>query len=303
MTDILIIGGGIAGLTAALYALRSGKSVTVIEKETFGGQITSSPRVDNYPGLPGVSGNELADALLAQVMDLGGGIEMEEIKSLEKTDGGFAVDTGRKTFEGRAVILATGARHRPLGLPGEEKLVGRGVSYCALCDGAFHKGEDVAVVGGGNSAAQAAAFLADLCRSVTVIQEFDHFTCDQRDYAAMAAKSNVREMLAAKVTALAGEDRLGGVTVADQATGAEKQLPVTGLFITIGRLPDTEPFRGLIACDDQGFFMTDEGCATGVPGVWAAGDCRRKAVRQLTTAAADGTIAAVGACRYLDAKE
>ena len=303
MIDILIIRGGIAGLTAALYALRAGKSVTVIEKETFGGQITSSPRVDNYPGLPGVSGNELADALLAQVMDLGGGIEMEEIKSLEKTDGGFAVDTGRKTFEGRAVILATGARHRPLGLPGEEKLVGRGVSYCALCDGAFHKGEDVAVVGGGNSAAQAAAFLADLCRSVTVIQEFDHFTCDQRDYAAMAAKSNVREMLAAKVTALAGEDRLGGVTVADQATGAEKQLPVTGLFITIGRLPDTEPFRGLIACDDQGFFMTDEGCATGVPGVWAAGDCRRKAVRQLTTAAADGTIAAVGACRYLDAKE
>ena len=303
MIDILIIGGGIAGLTAALYALRAGKSVTVIEKETFGGQITSSPRVDNYPGLPGVSGNELADALLSQVMDLGGGIEMEEIRSLEKTGTGFIVDTGRKTFEGRAVILATGARHRPLGLPGEEKLVGRGVSYCALCDGAFHKGEDVAVVGGGNSAAQAAAFLADLCRSVTVIQEFDHFTCDQRDYAAMAAKSNVREMLAAKVTALAGEDRLGGVTVADQATGAEKQLPVTGLFITIGRLPDTEPFRGLIACDDQGFFMTDEGCATGVPGVWAAGDCRRKAVRQLTTAAADGTIAAVGACRYLDAKE
>ena len=303
MTDILIIGGGIAGLTAALYALRAGKSVTVIEKETFGGQITSSPRVDNYPGLPGVSGNELADALLSQVMDLGGGIEMEEIRSLEKTGTGFIVDTGRKTFEGRAVILATGARHRPLGLPGEEKLVGRGVSYCALCDGAFHKGEDVAVVGGGNSAAQAAAFLADLCRSVTVIQEFDHFTCDQRDYAAMAAKSNVREMLAAKVTALAGEDRLGGVTVADQATGAEKRLPVTGLFITIGRLPDTEPFRGLIACDDQGFFITDEGCATGVPGVWAAGDCRRKAVRQLTTAAADGTIAAVGACRYLDAKE
>ena len=303
MTDILIIGGGIAGLTAALYALRAGKSVTVLEKETFGGQITSSPRVDNYPGLPGVSGNELADALLSQVMDLGGGIEMEEIRSLEKTGTGFIVDTGRKTFEGRAVILATGARHRPLGLPGEEKLVGRGVSYCALCDGAFHKGEDVAVVGGGNSAAQAAAFLADLCRSVTVIQEFDHFTCDQRDYAAMAAKGNVREMLAAKVTALAGEDRLGGVTVADQATGAEKRLPVTGLFITIGRLPDTEPFRGLIACDDQGFFITDEGCATGVPGVWAAGDCRRKAVRQLTTAAADGTIAAVGACRYLDAKE
>ena len=188
MSDILIIGGGIAGLTAAIYCLRAGKSVTVIEKETFGGQITSSPRVDNYPGLPGVSGNALADAMLGQVMDLGGEIEMEEIASLRKTNNGFSVDTGKKTYEGRAVILATGARHRPLGLDREEALTGRGISYCALCDGAFHQGEDVAVVGGGNSAVQAAAFLADICKSVTVIQEFDHFTCDQRDYEAMAVQ-------------------------------------------------------------------------------------------------------------------
>ena len=300
MTDILIIGGGVAGLTAALYALRAGKSVTVIEKETFGGQITSSPRVDNYPGLPAVSGNALADALLGQVMDLGGGIEMEEIAALRRTEGGFAADTGKKVFEGRAVILATGARHRPLGLAREEALVGRGVSYCALCDGAFHRDEDVAVVGGGNSAAQAAAFLADICKSVTVIQEFDHFTCDRRDYAAMAAKPNVRELLSAKVTALRGEDRLGGIEVADQITGGKRELPVTGLFVTIGRIPDTEAFRDLAACDETGFFITDDACATGVPGVWAAGDCRQKAVRQLTTAAADGTIAAINACRYLE---
>lgn len=300
MTDILIIGGGIAGLTAALYSLRAGKSVLVIEKATFGGQITSSPRVDNYPGLPAISGNELADALLSQVLDLGGEIEMEEIAALRKTEAGFAVDTGKKTYEGKAVILATGARHRPLGLPREEALTGRGVSYCALCDGAFHKDEDVAVVGGGNSAVQAAVVLADICKSVTVIQEFDHFTCDQRDYEAMAARDNIRPLLSAKVSALQGEDRLSGLEVTDQTTGESRTLPVTGLFVTIGRIPDTEPFRDLITCDARGFFLTDESCATNVPGIWAAGDCRQKAVRQLTTAAADGTIAAVNACRYVD---
>ena len=300
MTDILIIGGGIAGLTAALYSLRAGKSVLVIEKATFGGQITSSPRVDNYPGLPAVSGNELADAILNQVLELGGEVEMEEIAALRKTENGFAVDTGKKTFEGKAVILATGARHRPLGLPREEELVGRGVSYCALCDGAFHKDEDVAVVGGGNSAVQAAVVLSDICKSVTVIQEFDHFTCDKREYEAMHAQKNIREMLSAKVTAFEGEDRLRGIEVTDQVTGEKRALPVTGLFITIGRIPDTEPFRSLVDCDENGFFITDDGCAASVPGVWAAGDCRQKAVRQLTTAAADGTIAAINACRYVD---
>ena len=300
MTDILIIGGGIAGLTAAIYALRAGKTVTVIEKETFGGQITSSPRVDNYPGLPAVSGNELADAMLSQAMDLGAEIEMEAITGLEKTENGFKVTTGRKIYEGRAVILATGARHRPLGLVREEELVGRGISYCALCDGAFHQGENVAVVGGGNSAAQAAAFLADVCGSVTVIQEFDHFTCDRRDYEAMTAKANVRLMPSAKITAFRGENKLSGLTVQDQETGETRNLDVTGLFISIGRIPDTEPFADMVPVDDRGFFVTGEDCATQVPGIWAAGDCRQKAVRQLTTAAADGTIAAINACRYLD---
>lgn len=300
MTDILIIGGGMAGLTAALYTLRAGKTVTVIEKENFGGQITSSPRVDNYPGLPAVSGNALADALLNQVMELGAEIEMEDVSGLEKLENGFAVAAGHKRYEGRAVILATGARHRPLGLPREEALVGRGVSYCALCDGAFHKGEDVAVVGGGNSAAQAAVFLSDICRSVTVIQEFDHFTCDRQDYAAMASRPNVKPLLSAKVSALRGEDRLGGLEVTDQVTHTPREVPVTGLFVTIGRIPDTEAFAGAVERDTQGFFVTDDLCATSLPGVWAAGDCRQKAVRQLTTAAADGTIAAIQACRYLD---
>ena len=233
------------------------------------------------------------------MLELGGEIEMEDILCLRKTAEGFAADTGKKVFEGRAVILATGARHRPLGLDREEELTGRGVSYCALCDGAFHQGQDVAVVGGGNSAAQAAAFLADICSSVTVIQEFDHFTCDQRDYAVMASKPNVREQLSAKVTALRGDDKLAGLEITDQTNGEKRSLPVTGLFITIGRIPDTEAFRDLVTCDAHGFFLTDDNCATNIPGVWAAGDCRQKAVRQLTTAAADGTIAAINACRYL----
>ena len=299
MTDIIIIGGGIAGLTAALYSLRAGKSVLILEKSTFGGQITSSPRVDNYPGLPAVSGNELADAMLSQALDLGAEIELEEITGLRKTEGGFAVTAGRTEYEGRAVILATGARHRPLGLEREEALVGRGISYCALCDGAFHKNEDVAVVGGGNSAAQAAVFLADVCRSVTVIQEFDHFSCDRRDYEAMTAKTNIRLMPSAKVSAFVGGDRLQGLEIIGQATGEKRALEVTGLFVSIGRVPDTEAFADLVALDGRGFFVTDENMATNVPGVWAAGDCRQKNVRQLTTAAADGTIAAISACRWL----
>ncbi|MBQ7455232.1 MAG: FAD-dependent oxidoreductase [Clostridia bacterium] len=294
MTDILIIGGGIAGLTAALYSLRAGKSALVIEKATFGGQITSSPRVDNYPGLPAVSGNELSDALLSQVLDLGGEIEMEDVSSLRAIDGGFAVAAGKREFTGRAVIVATGARPRPLGIEREDELVGRGVSYCALCDGAFHKGEDVAVVGGGNSAAQAAVELANICRSVTVIQEFDHFTCDRRDLDAMTARPNVRLMPSTKITALLGEDRLAGLSLTNGRT-----LDVTGLFVAIGRVPDTEAFIPPLAADAQGFFLTDESLATNLPGVWAAGDCRQKTVRQLTTAAADGTIAAVNACRRL----
>ena len=297
MTDLLIIGGGIAGLTAALYSLRAGKSVLILEKSTFGGQITSSPRVDNYPGLPAVSGNALADAMLGQAMDLGAEIELEEISGLRKSENGFTVSAGRRQYEGRAVILATGARHRPLGIAHEEELVGRGVSYCALCDGAFHKNEHVAVVGGGNTAAQAAVFLADICKSVTVIQQFDHFTCDRRDYGAMTARDNIHFALSSTVTALHGDNRLQGLTIAQN--GTERALDVTGLFVSIGRLPDTEPFRDLITVDEQGFFLTDEHCATNVPGVWAAGDCRQKAVRQLTTAAADGTIAAINACRYI----
>lgn len=299
MTDVLIIGGGMAGLTAALYCLRAGRTVTVLEKETFGGQITSSPRVDNYPGLPGVSGNALADALLGQVMDLGAQIEMEEIDALRRTENGFIAAAGKKEYAGLAVILASGARYRMLGLPREQELTGRGISYCALCDGDFYRGQDVAVAGGGNTAAQAAVYLSDLCRNVYVIQEFDHFTCDERDECAMKERANIRLMPGYRISAFRGEDRLTGLILREQDSGREEAIDAAGLFVCVGRVPDTEAFRDLIRCDEQGFFIADEACRTSMPGVWAAGDCRQKAVRQLTTAAADGTVAAVQACRWL----
>ena len=301
--DILIIGGGMAGLTAALYALRAGKSALIIEKETFGGQITSSPRVDNFPGIPAVSGNQLTDALLSQALDLGAEIELEEIVSLRKEDELFIADTGKKQFSGKAVIIASGAKHRPLGVEREEQLVGHGISYCALCDGAFHKGQDVAVVGGGNSASQAAVFLSDLCKSVTVIQLFDHFTCDQKEIDAMQARSNIRLLTSRQVTALEGETHLTGLELTNPETGEKSSLPAEGLFVCIGRMADNEPFRGLIDLNAQGFIAAGEDCRTNVPGIFVAGDCRVKAVRQLTTAAADGSVAAVAACSYIDSQK
>ena len=301
--DILIIGGGMAGLTAALYALRAGKSALIIEKETFGGQITSSPRVDNFPGIPAVSGNQLTDALLSQALDLGAEIELEEIVSLRKEADLFVADTGKKQFSGKAVIIASGAKHRPLGVEREEQLVGHGISYCALCDGAFHKGQEVAVVGGGNSASQAAVFLSDLCKSVTVIQLFDHFTCDQKEIDAMQARSNIRLLTSRQVTALEGENQLTGVELTNPETGEKSALPVEGLFVCIGRMADNEPFRGLIDLNEQGFILAGEDCRTNVPGIFAAGDCRVKAIRQLTTAAADGSVAAVAACSYVDSQK
>lgn len=301
--DILIIGGGMAGLTAALYALRAGKSALVIEKETFGGQITSSPRVDNFPGIPAVSGNQLTDALLSQALDLGAEIELEEIVSLRKEDGLFIADTGKKQFTGKAVIIASGAKHRPLGVEREEQLVGHGISYCALCDGAFHKGQDVAVIGGGNSASQAAVFLSDLCKSVSVIQLFDHFTCDQKEIDAMKARENIRLLTSSQVTRLEGENQLTGLELTNPETGAVTHLPVQGMFVCIGRMADNEPFRGLIDLNTQGFIVAGEDCRTNVDGIFVAGDCRVKAIRQLTTAAADGSIAAVAACNYVDSQK
>lgn len=298
--DILIVGAGPAGLTAAIYGRRAGKSVLVIEKETFGGQITHSPKVENYPGFRMLSGMELGDKLVEQAMDLGAELEMDTVTAL-RTEGDLHIAVGETAeYTARTVIVAAGSHHRTLGLAGEEKLVGHGVSYCAICDGAFHAGEDVAIVGGGNSALQEAVMLSEICRSVTVIQNLAFLTGEGSLISEIAARDNVRVIYSSVLTALAGDEKLTGVTLRATESEEETTLPVTGLFVAIGQVPENEPFSSACRLDERGYVEAGEDCLTGTPGVFVAGDCRRKAIRQVTTATADGAVAALAACRYLD---
>ena len=293
--DILIVGGGPAGLTAAIYARRAGKSVLVLEKEGFGGQIASSPRVENFPALPAVSGAELADRLYAQAEGLGARMELEEV--LEIRDGSpKTVVTEYGTYCCTALILATGMKHRTLGLPREDALPG--ISYCAVCDGAFYTGRDTAVCGGGNTALQDALFLAELCRHVTVIHRRNQFRGDPILVQRLRERSNVSFALSSVVEELLGEERLTGLRLRHTETGAVSQLAAEGLFEAVGQLPERRLSESLAAVDGDGFIPAGEDCVTTAAGVFAAGDCRAKEVRQLTTACADGAVAAIAACRY-----
>ncbi len=303
MHDIIIIGGGPAGLTAALYALRAGKSVLVIEKSSFGGQITWSPKVENFPGIPSISGAELGDKFTAQAIEQGAELELDEVVSVEldgdikrvKTDFGAV-------FEAKALIIASGARPRTLGVPGEDELMGAGVCFCAVCDGAFYKGREVAVTGGGNSALQDAMLLSDTCSKVYIIHRRDTFRGEARLVEALRAKDNVEFVLGSSITALLGQDELCGVRIAG-SDGTERELAVDGLFVAIGHAPDNGIFASLIDLDEGGYADSDESCRTKTRGVFVAGDCRKKTVRQLTTAVADGSSAALAACRYIDELE
>ena len=299
--DILIVGGGPAGLTAATYARRAGKSVLVIEKNAFGGQITWSPKVENFPGFVSVSGAELGDKLLEQAMEQGAEVELDEVTAVSVRPDGIktvACDSGA-VFEGRALIAAVGAKPRMLGLEREEELVGSGVCFCAVCDGAFYAGKDVAVNGGGNSALQDALLLSETCRRVYLIHRRDSFRGERKLVEALEKRENVEFVLRASVTELLGEGELTGVAV--EQDGRRRELSVAGLFVAIGHAPDNGIFSGLMELDRAGYAAAGEDCLTATPGVFVAGDCRAKGVRQLTTAAADGSVAALAACRYLDA--
>ena len=300
MYDIIIIGGGPAGLTAATYGRRAGKSVLVIEKNAFGGQITWSPKVENFPGFLSISGTELGDKLLEQAMEQGAEVELEEVASLSLEDEVKTVHClSGAEFQGKTVIIATGARPKPLGLPGEENLVGSGVCFCAVCDGAFYKDQDVAVAGGGNSALQDALLLSEKCRKVTLIHRRDSFRGEARLVDALRAKENVEFVMNASVVELLGESELTGVVVEQQ--GQRWEIAVEGLFVAVGHQPDVNLFENLIELDKGGYALSGEDCLTGTPGIFVAGDCRSKSVRQLTTAMADGSVAALAACAYLDA--
>ena len=302
MTDIIVVGGGPAGMTAALYALRNGKSVTVLEKHGFGGQITYSPKVENWPGTAQMSGNEFADAMLDQIMAQGAEVDLAEVVRIEdRGNVKAAITEDGAEYEAKAVILATGVKHRMLGLPGETELVGEGISFCAVCDGDFYTDRVVCVAGGGNSALQEAILLTGKCRKVIMLQDLDFFTGEQKLQEILFSRENVEKRTGVAITALNTENgELKSVTVQSRADGTEEQIPCDGLFVAIGLIPENEAFAELAELNEYGYFASGEDCETRTPGVFAAGDCRSKRVRQLTTAAADGAAAALAACRYIE---
>ena len=296
--DILIVGAGPAGLTAAIYARRAGKSVLVLERDTFGGQITFSPKLENYPGFAEISGNELAQRMLEQTMALGAEIDMDNV--LEVRDGAVKTVVGEsRSYQTRAVIIAAGARHRRLHLPHEEEFIGNGLSFCAVCDGAFYRGQHVALIGGGNTALQEAVLLSEVCARVTVVQNLAFLTGEQRLIEALAARPNVEYCYSTVVTGYEGKNVLTALRLLQTETGKESRLEVDGAFLAIGTEPENAPFAAIAELNAQGYIDADESCTTATPGVFAAGDCRTKAYRQVATAISDGAAAALNACRWL----
>ncbi len=298
MYDIIIIGSGPAGLTAAIYARRAEKSVLVIEKETFGGEITHSPKVENYPGMREISGADLGERLMSQALDLGAEIEMDTCTDIRPGQS-FTVVCEREEYEGRSVIIAGGSKHRRLGLPREEELTGSGISYCSVCDGPFYTGRSVAVIGGGNSALQEAVQLSQLCSHVTIVQNLDFLTGEKKLQDILAAKDNVTMIFGVTVAELVGDPELTGL-VLQHRDGTRENLTVDGAFVAIGQQPENGPFASVATLDQYGYIVADESCETGTPGVYVAGDCRTKAVRQVVTASGDGAIAAIKACKFAE---
>ena len=316
--DIVIIGAGTAGLSAAIYGVRAGKRVLVLEEKAYGGQIINTPEVENYPGIAKISGFEFATNLYNQAKGLGATVKFEravEIKSQEAATTGIkAVDDGTLTelttvtgkvnvvitesgeYICKSAIIATGAKNRPLGVDREKELIGLGISYCATCDGMFFRGKDVAVVGGGNTALEDAHFLSNYCNKVYVIHRRDQFRGESRLVDRIKSKSNVELVLSSKVVKLLGTDSIEGIVVENTIDGKSSQIACQGVFVAIGQMPDNERFKNVVSLDQYGYIVAGEDCKTSCEGIYAAGDCRTKTVRQLTTAAADGAVAAIAAC-------
>ena len=297
---MIVIGAGTAGMTAALNALRNGKTVLVLEKETVGGQISFSPRVENFPTIMAISGAELSDRLFEQIMSHGADFELEKVTGVEKNGDIFTVTTEYGAHEGRTVIIATGASPRRIGVEGENELVGHGVSYCALCDGAFYKDEEVALIGDANTALQYALFLTGYCKKVHVCTLFDRFFADKAHVDNLMTKNNVAVYHNLSLREFLSENgELTGLVFENTADKSEFRLPVKAVFIAIGQVPDNKAFENLCDIDKNGYVIAGDDGKTRTDGLFVAGDCRTKSVRQLATAAADGAIAATNASLYL----
>lgn len=293
MYDVIIIGCGPAGMTAALYLLRANKKVLILEKETIGGQISSSPLVENYPGVASISGSELANNMYEQIEALGVEIELEEVKEIVPGEIKKVI-TDENTYEAKSVLIATGSKYRLLGLDNEEELIGSGIHFCVSCDGAFYKDKIVAVVGGGNSAVINATYLSDICKKVYVIQALDILTAEPSLQERLKKRDNVEIILSNTVKKINGDDYLESIILSD-----DRELKIDGMFIAIGLVPQNNFVKNLINLDKYNYADFD-GSITNVDGIFVAGDCRRKKYRQLTTACNDGTNAALDIISYLE---
>ena len=303
MKDVIIIGAGTAGLSAAIYTVRAGKSALVLEAAAYGGQIINTPDIENYPGIAHISGFDFATGLYNQAKDLGAEIVFERVTGIREEGDHKVVETGNgQQYEAKAVIIATGAKNRTLGLPMEKELVGKGVSYCATCDGMFFRNKVVAVNGGGNTAVEDAAFLANYCAKVYIIHRRDQFRADEAEIERLRKKENVEFVLNSTITKLNRDTNgLTSIEVADKISGETRTLEIAGLFVAIGQAPDNSAFANVANLDEKGYVTAGEDLLTGTPGIFTAGDCRTKSVRQLTTAASDGAVAALAAATYIDA--
>ena len=300
MYDIIVVGGGPAGLTAALYACRANKSVLVMEKAAFGGQITYSPKVENIPGFVSLTGNEFADKMVEQILEQGAEVEPCEVFEIKDGDVKTVVtDSGE--FQAKAVIIATGAKHRLPGIERETEFIGNGISFCAVCDGAFYEGKDVCVLGGGNSALQEALLLSDLCKKVYVVQNLEKLTGEAKLADKLSEKSNVEIITSTVITELLGQDELNGVVIKND-NGESRTLNVDGLFVAIGLIPQNDIFANVLKLNAYGYADVDESCKADTKGIFVAGDCRSKRIRQVATACADGAIAALAACDYVEGR-
>ena len=299
MIDIIVIGGGAAGMTAALYAKRSGKSVKIFEKESFGGQIANSPKVENFPSIKEISGLELSNNMFEQIMDLGVEFECEDVLEVKKENDCFIVTTDYNTYLAKAVIIAAGVKHRTMGVEREEELVGKGVSYCAVCDGAFYKGKDVAVIGDANTALQYTLMLSDICNKVYLCMLFDKFFADQTLVNRLNDRNNIVVTKEILLKEFLGKDELTGLKFEHTKTNEPFSINCEAVFIAIGQAPNNERYSNLVDIDERGY-ITSTDTTTKTPGLYVAGDCRTKNVRQLTTAVGDGAIAAMNAVNYIN---
>ncbi len=301
MHDIIVIGGGAAGMTAALYALRNGKKVLVLESESLGGQIATSPRLENYPSIKAISGEQFADNLFEQITSMGADFEIEKaVKIVKREDNVFVVDTEYNSYEAKSVIIAAGVKHKHLKTKsGRDDLVGKGVYYCAICDGAFYKDREVAVIGDANTALQYSLLLASYCKKVYIYTLFDKFFGDKTLIKALNTKNNIEWRPETAVTDFIGDDILTAIEYKNK-NGEILRHEIPAVFVAIGQVPDNKAFAALVDIDKDGYIISDESCKTKTEGLFVAGDCRTKAVRQVVTAVADGGIAATNACLYLE---